>query len=252
MEMDSEKRYHRPMSVTLTIDFFTTLWSASRFSSAVIVSGTTLWSNSVLRLFFRCFLRLSLVVRPVSSSSWRSSSETLSSPRSSGRSAPVLVLPSSIILASSRPSVWLRRDSPLGREDLRLPEGPPAGFIKLLRLRRCPAGVRGSISISERNCALERSASALSVPSVPPGMVSERDDRRRRGSASDSKLACPGSNGATAGILVDWLSSRARGRLSVGKEEEEGGSRVPIIKLDAFRPSRWGPYHLGNKCLGWG
>lgn len=173
MEMDSEKRYHRPISVMLMSDFFTTFWSASRFSSAVIVSRAILWSNSVLRLFFCFFLRLSLVVRPVSSSSWRSSSETLSSPRSSGRSAPAPVLLSSIILSSSRSSAWLRRDSPLGREDLPLPETPPAGFIRLLRLRRWPAGVRGSISISERSCAREGSASVLCWLSAPPELEPE-------------------------------------------------------------------------------
>lgn len=63
------------MRVPLTASFRTTVWSASFFSSAVTLSRAIRWSSRVFRLFFFCFLRLSFVVRPVSSSSCRSSSE---------------------------------------------------------------------------------------------------------------------------------------------------------------------------------
>lgn len=87
--------YHRPIRAPLTSMDLSKFWSASFFSSFVYVSsGTMRWSSNVFLLFLLRRLRLSLLVRPVSSSS--SSPSALMSSRSgsslseseSERSAP--------------------------------------------------------------------------------------------------------------------------------------------------------------------
>lgn len=88
-EIDSENKYHSPMSTQLMAMFRATFWSASLLSSSEILSLAILLSSLVFLLFFARFLFLSFFVRPVSSSSCRSSSlKLLSSSEASGFDGP--------------------------------------------------------------------------------------------------------------------------------------------------------------------
>jgi hypothetical protein len=112
-------------------------------------SLTTRWSSIWFLLFFRPFLRLSFPVRPVSSSSWRSSSVNSSSVPSPGRRGSPS-LPSSTIFPSSSPFSGIRLDcdADTGRgERWRLLEAL-AGLMRLLRRRRWPEGATALISMS--------------------------------------------------------------------------------------------------------
>lgn len=143
-EIHSEKKYHRPIRAPLISNCFATLRSASFFSSWEMLSLTILWSRSWFRFLFRLFLRRSFPVRPVSSSSWRSSSDSPSSSTSLSRKGSSSLLSSGIFPSSSStgPSI----DCDLGLCDRLLAE--LAGLMRLLLRRRWPEGVTDSISMS--------------------------------------------------------------------------------------------------------
>lgn len=144
--------------------FLTTVWSASLFSSDIL-SRAIRWSSNVFRRLFLCFLFLSFAVKPVSSSSCRSSSEKPPSRLAFAiPSLPLMVDSlSSDIFGSSM------TNCPLTEGPLTWPFLPVCGVellgdIRLLRRRRWPAGVMGSISIlSAKELVLEAATASETV-----------------------------------------------------------------------------------------
>jgi hypothetical protein len=146
-EMLRENRYHSSIREALTRSLLATFWSASFFSSGVMSTPmATRWSRRVLRLFFCVFRRLSFLVRPVSSSSWRSSSEKLSSPEA-GDAGPELSAIDSAIFGSSWRPLAVRTEGARGRELLSA-LAEPTLCMRLLLRRRWPNPLMGSISMA--------------------------------------------------------------------------------------------------------
>lgn len=148
--MDNEKAYHNSIRQRLINSRLTTVLSAAFRSSADgFFSRAMRWSSIVFLLRFFCLRRRSLSVRPVSSSSCKSSSLKLS--RGSSLDASSAEAPSSKIRGDAgRLMDWewwfgVRREGARGRPGAPRPPWV-TGFIRLLLRRRWPR--MGSISMS--------------------------------------------------------------------------------------------------------
>lgn len=200
------------------IKLLATLRSASCFSSAEMPSSlATRWSSNWFLLLFRLFLRLSLPVRPASSSSWRSSSDRSSSSTSPGRRDSASLL-SSTILSSSSPFAGRRVDTDLARgERWRLFEAL-AGLMRLLLRRRWPEGVTESISMSLRpRPTLEDGELAL-----VQGSATSAAETGEGSAPLVTAVACPDVEMLSE--RETWSLGRAGSRCASGLSGEGGGS----------------------------